>query len=149
MFVIGPERIDLRGSAVQGSPLASVAWLANLFIASIVALDGTSGAYKWYYQVSPRGHLGASAGQVLYDRDCLECHGVSAIATVHAPDLRRSAIPLSAGAFASIVRDGGLVAHGMPNFPELNEAQLTNLRQYIRTRAAKLRQQTRSGQWAD
>jgi quinohemoprotein ethanol dehydrogenase len=87
----------------------------------------------------------ANAGRALYDRDCLDCHGVSVIGSIHAADLRRSAIPLSANAFASIVRDGGLVAHGMPNFPELHETQLKDLRQYIRTQAEKLRQSVSSG----
>jgi quinohemoprotein ethanol dehydrogenase len=86
----------------------------------------------------------SSAGRALYERDCLECHGVAVIGTVQAPDLRRSALPSSAGAFASIVRDGGLVSRGMPNFPELHDTQLEGLRQYIRSRAAKLRQQTQS-----
>jgi len=87
----------------------------------------------------------ANAGHALYDRDCLECHGVSVIATAHAPDLRRSAIPLSANAFVSIVRDGELVARGMPNFPELNETQLKDLRQYLRTQAEKLRRRVTLG----
>jgi quinohemoprotein ethanol dehydrogenase len=87
----------------------------------------------------------ANAGGALYGRHCLDCHGDSVIGTIHAPDLRRSAIPLSVSAFASIVRDGALVAHGMPNFPELNETQLRDLRQYIRTQAEKLRQHVTSG----
>jgi len=87
----------------------------------------------------------ANAGAALYGRHCLDCHGDSVIGTIHAPDLRRSAMPLSAGAFARIVRDGALVAHGMPDFPELNETQLTDLRQYIRTQAEKLRQHVVSG----
>jgi quinohemoprotein ethanol dehydrogenase len=88
---------------------------------------------------------GANAGNALYDRHCLDCHGVSVIGAIHAPDLRRSAIPLSAGAFASVVRDGAFVAHGMPGFPELNETQLKVLRQYIRTQAERLRENAASG----
>jgi quinohemoprotein ethanol dehydrogenase len=87
----------------------------------------------------------ANAGDALYGRHCLDCHGVSVIGTIHAPDLRRSPVPLSGGAFTSIVRDGALVGHGMPNFPELSEAQLKDLRQYIRTQAEKLRQRVPSG----
>jgi quinohemoprotein ethanol dehydrogenase len=52
-----------------------------------------------------------------------------------APDLRASPVPLNADAFKAIVHDGGLVARGMPPFPEFSEADLTGLRHYIRQRA--------------
>jgi quinohemoprotein ethanol dehydrogenase len=81
----------------------------------------------------------ANAGGALYGRHCLDCHGVSVIGTIHAPDLRRSAIPLSAIAFTKIVRDGSLVSQGMPNFPELSDEQIEHIRHYIRTEAGKLR----------
>jgi quinohemoprotein ethanol dehydrogenase len=79
------------------------------------------------------------AGGALYDRYCVYCHGVSAVASMHAPDLRRSPIPLQATAFERIVRGGALVARGMPDFGELDDGQLEDLRQYIRFQAAKLR----------
>jgi quinohemoprotein ethanol dehydrogenase len=88
----------------------------------------------------------ANAGRVLYNRYCLDCHGDSLIGTIHAPDLRRSAIPLSGDAFARIVRDGAFLAHGMPNFPELSETELRDLRQYIRTQAENLRQSAAPGE---
>jgi len=84
----------------------------------------------------------AEAGQSVYDRHCIVCHGASVVSATHAPDLRRSAIPLSAEAFAKIVRDGGFVANGMPAFGELTDEQLANLRQYIRTEAEQLRKGT-------
>jgi len=95
--------------------------------------DFTADATRW------------NTGRMVYDRHCLDCHGDSVIGSIHAPDLRRSAIPLSGDAFARIVRDGALLAHGMPNFPELNEAELLDLRQYIRTQAEKLRQSAPRG----
>jgi quinohemoprotein ethanol dehydrogenase len=88
---------------------------------------------------------GAQAGRVTYDRQGLDWHGDSLIASIHAPDLRRSAIPSSAGAFGRVVREGALLPHGMPDFPEFNETQLSDLRQYIRTQAEKLRQSLASG----
>ena len=80
----------------------------------------------------------AEAGRTLFG-NCGVCHGPDVIGVVQAPDLRRSAIPLSAVAFAHIVRDGAFVAKGMPAFGEFTDEQLAQLRQYIRTEAQKLR----------
>jgi quinohemoprotein ethanol dehydrogenase len=52
-----------------------------------------------------------------------------------APDLRASPVPLSAEAFAHVVRDGALVSRGMPGFGELNDQQLEALRHFFRQRA--------------
>lgn len=79
-------------------------------------------------------HTKALAGQDVYSR-CIICHGVAAVAGGYAPDLRASPVPLSADAFAAIVRDGGLLSRGMPSFPELTDEQLEDLRHYIRERA--------------
>jgi quinohemoprotein ethanol dehydrogenase len=38
-------------------------------------------------------------------------------------------------AFAHIVRDGSLVARGMPAFPEFDEEQLVGLQHFLRSRA--------------
>jgi quinohemoprotein ethanol dehydrogenase len=73
-------------------------------------------------------------GAVLYGQRCLVCHGASMIAVGHAPDLRRSAIPFSAEAFETVVRGCSLVANGMPCFDELTEQQISDLRQYLRSR---------------
>jgi quinohemoprotein ethanol dehydrogenase len=88
---------------------------------------------------------GAAAGEVVFERHCAACHGVAAIASIHAPDLRRSAVPLDRQAFETTVRDGKLVSRGMPAFPELNTTQLANMRQYIRTEARRLRDSSASG----
>ncbi len=77
----------------------------------------------------------ADAGRKLYSRLCVICHGTAAVAGGYAPDLRASSVPLSADAFAAIVRDGGLVARGMPEYPELGPPELEALRHYIRQRA--------------
>jgi quinohemoprotein ethanol dehydrogenase len=74
-----------------------------------------------------------------FGRMCATCHGVDAIAAGAAPDLRASAVPQSVEAFAAIVRDGALEVNGMPRFEEFDDAELDELRQYIRTEAAKLR----------
>jgi quinohemoprotein ethanol dehydrogenase len=81
----------------------------------------------------------ASAGATLYGQHCIYCHGASAIAAIHAPDLRRSAIPLEPAAFEKVVRGGALVVRGMPAFDELSDRELAELRQYIRSQAARLR----------
>jgi quinohemoprotein ethanol dehydrogenase len=60
---------------------------------------------------------------------------MGAIAGGIAPDLRASPVPLSAEAFAHVVREGSLQARGMPRFPELTDAKLESLRQFLRQRA--------------
>ena len=51
-------------------------------------------------------------------------------------DARRSGIVLSGEAFDEVVRGGGLKPNGMPDFAELTDGELADLRQYIRSRAA-------------
>ena len=84
----------------------------------------------------------AEAGARVYEAHCVFCHNFSDLGRLHAPDLRRSAIPLSAEAFASVVRDGAFVSRGMPVFGEFTDEQLAILRQYLRTEAQKLRKET-------
>lgn len=80
----------------------------------------------------------AQRGAAIYRR-CTSCHGLGAEAGGNAPDLRTSAIPVSAGAFDEVVRGGALVSLGMPRFDELSDDQLADLRQFLRSQAAKLR----------
>jgi quinohemoprotein ethanol dehydrogenase len=84
----------------------------------------------------------AEKGEAIYDERCWICHGKGVVGATHAPDLRRSAIPLSAESFAVVVHDGRLTPAGMPTFGELTNEQLGDLRQYIRTEAAKLRERS-------
>jgi quinohemoprotein ethanol dehydrogenase len=76
----------------------------------------------------------AHAGEREYGK-CMICHGVGAIAGGIAPDLRASPVPLSAEAFAHIVRDGALVARGMPRFAEMSDEQLDSVRSFLRQKA--------------
>jgi quinohemoprotein ethanol dehydrogenase len=87
----------------------------------------------------------AEAGQAAYNRHCLYCHGSSVVSGSHAPDPRRSAIPLAAQAFARVVRDGEFVANGMPAFGEFTDEQLANIRQYIRTEAERMCRSSNTG----
>jgi len=80
-----------------------------------------------------------AAGGTAFSVHCLICHGSLAVATGHAPDLRRSAVPQDEHAFAAVVREGALQEAGMPRFAELSDAQLQAIRQYLRARAADLR----------
>ena len=66
---------------------------------------------------------------------CSLCHGKDAVAGGTAPDLRESAIALDAGAFASVVRDGALLQNGMPRYEAFSDADLRQLRAYVRARA--------------
>jgi quinohemoprotein ethanol dehydrogenase len=76
----------------------------------------------------------AKEGERLYGK-CTLCHGMAVVAGGIAPDLRASPVPLSAEAFAHVVRDGALVSRGMPGFGELNDQQLEALRHFFRQRA--------------
>jgi quinohemoprotein ethanol dehydrogenase len=77
----------------------------------------------------------AKTGSYLYSRTCIACHGAGVVASGYGPDLRASAIPLSAEAFAHVVRDGALMPAGMPAYSEFGAAELEQLRQFIRQRA--------------
>jgi quinohemoprotein ethanol dehydrogenase len=66
---------------------------------------------------------------------CLACHGLDAMASGMAPDLRASQIVLNNDSFAAVVRDGTFVARGMPANPEITDAQLDALRHYVRQQA--------------
>jgi len=76
----------------------------------------------------------AKQGEDEYQR-CTLCHGMGVVAGGIAPDLRASQVPLSAEAFAHVVRDGTLAARGMPPFPALTDAQLEALRHFVREKA--------------
>lgn len=76
----------------------------------------------------------ARAGEREYGL-CTLCHGTGVIAGGVAPDLRASPVPLSAQAFAHIVRDGALEPRGMPRFAELSDEQLDSLRHFFRQKA--------------
>jgi quinohemoprotein ethanol dehydrogenase len=78
-------------------------------------------------------------GAKAFSVHCLTCHGSLAVGSTQGPDLRRSAIPQDRAAFVQIVRGGTLQAQGMPKFAELTDAQLDDIRYYIRAQAAQLR----------
>jgi quinohemoprotein ethanol dehydrogenase len=81
----------------------------------------------------------AGRGAVAYHYQCYLCHGMGAVAGGGAPDLRASAMPLSAEAFHGIVKGGALLPNGMPRFDFLSDADVEAIRQYVRSRAADWR----------
>ena len=81
-------------------------------------------------------------GATIFAAHCLTCHGSLAVGATHAPDLRRSAVPQDRNAFIQIVRGGSLQAAGMPRFGEFTDAQLDDIRYYLRAQAAQLRDHT-------
>ena len=78
----------------------------------------------------------AMRGSRVFNARCLMCHGPGAIAAGQAPDLRASAVVLSAEAFATVVRGGALLQRGMPRFGEFTDDRLEALRHYIRWQAS-------------
>ena len=81
----------------------------------------------------------AARGVAVYNRRCAQCHGIAGQAGGIAPDLRASPIPLSAEAYLQVTHGGALLAAGMPKFDDLSEADLLDVRHYIRSRAAAWR----------
>ena len=75
-------------------------------------------------------------GETLYSRNCLICHGVTAISGGVIPDLRHSAMSANAAAFQGVVLDGALEAKGMVSFAAvLDEDDAEAIRAYIVRRA--------------
>jgi quinohemoprotein ethanol dehydrogenase len=85
-----------------------------------------------------------AAGELLFHtRSCAYCHGLAAIGSGQAPDLRNSAVPRYAEVFEQIVRVGVLVPNGMPRFDYMTNQDLENLRFYLRDRGGALRSERR------
>jgi len=82
----------------------------------------------------------AGQGNMVYHMNCGQCHGAEAVSGGTAPDLRASPALLTAEGFKAVVHDGALLTMGMPRYPELADAQLEAMRQYLRSRAAELRE---------
>ncbi|MBK7948376.1 MAG: PQQ-dependent dehydrogenase, methanol/ethanol family [Deltaproteobacteria bacterium] len=74
-------------------------------------------------------------GARTFGANCVNCHGVDAVAGGAAPDLRASPIPLSLEAFDEIVRGGSLAIRGMPRFDWIEREDLDAMRHYLRQRA--------------
>lgn len=79
------------------------------------------------------------SGAGLFANSCAYCHGAGAIAGGGAPDLRSSAIVLDTEAFTSVVHNGALAEAGMPRFQNFTSQELESIRQYIRSRARRLK----------
>jgi quinohemoprotein ethanol dehydrogenase len=77
-------------------------------------------------------------GGVEYGKNCFFCHGAAAIGGGSAPDLRESSAIISSDAFKRIVQAGELLSMGMPRFENLGDAQIDDIRAYIRAQAHEL-----------
>jgi quinohemoprotein ethanol dehydrogenase len=77
----------------------------------------------------------AEIGQAVALTQCHLCHGAALISGGTAPDLRRSSVPLSLEALTAVLRDGALLANGMPRYEELSLAQIEGIQHFIRQRA--------------
>jgi quinohemoprotein ethanol dehydrogenase len=74
----------------------------------------------------------AAEGENIFNIKCIGCHGPGGASGAAAPSLPASSIVLSKEAFISVVRDGALLAHGMPSFAEIDASDLERIRHYIR-----------------
>lgn len=75
----------------------------------------------------------AAAGEELYKRNCATCHGAHAEGRGRRPALNTAAMrEASDGELFWLLRNGSL-AHGMPSWSRLPEAERWQLIQYLRT----------------
>ena len=76
------------------------------------------------------------AGDLLYRRNCVICHGVQAIGGGVLPDLRYTPMIQSTEAFRSVLIDGALADRGMVSFAEILSAEdAESIRAYLVDRA--------------
>jgi quinohemoprotein ethanol dehydrogenase len=76
------------------------------------------------------------AGNILFEKYCLYCHGVNAVAGSGIPDLRYATAETH-HQFESIVIGGVRESRGMPSFGDvLKREQLPAIQAYILSRAA-------------
>lgn len=79
-----------------------------------------------------------AAGRALYVQ-CAACHGVGLQSTgTPGPDLRESAIALNLDTFRTVLKEGPLMARGMPRFDMLTDEQIRQLHAYIRAGAREV-----------
>lgn len=76
-----------------------------------------------------------AAGNGAFAQRCSICHGAATVSGGTAPDLAQSPIALDAASFRAVLHDGLLRERGMPQFEELSDGQIEDLRHYIRQRA--------------
>jgi quinohemoprotein ethanol dehydrogenase len=81
----------------------------------------------------------AARGAFVYATHCIHCHGPNVIAAGSAPDLRSSSAITDAAAFELIVRKGILVPNGMPRWEDMNDGEVADVRQYLRSQATDYR----------
>jgi quinohemoprotein ethanol dehydrogenase len=131
------------GAGYMGSLAAQEGWVSRVHTNRVLtfALDGKAKLPDTLpppqmvepldpdFRVDP---VKAQAGRQLYARTCFMCHGVGAVASGYAPDLRASSVPLDADAFSQVVRQGLFEERGMPKYAELSDAELETLRHYLR-----------------
>ena len=78
-------------------------------------------------------------GGLVYNTRCVVCHGGGVAAAGVAPELRSSGAILSQQALDTILHDGALVSQGMPRFEELTDQERSDVRQFLRAAADRLR----------
>ena len=135
------------GPSIFGTPMAQFGWQARLHPNRLLTfvLDGKAAlpssapptmavplddpAFKIDATQAERGKA------LFFRKTCINCHGVAAIASGGAPDLRASPLALDPAAFASVVQGGALESKGMPRFSEINDGDLNALSHYLRARA--------------
>ncbi len=66
---------------------------------------------------------------------CGLCHGFFLNSGGAAPDLRKSTLALDLDALVSVIKEGALVANGMPQYQELTRTDIESIQHYIRQQA--------------
>lgn len=79
----------------------------------------------------------ATAGKQLYDKSCVQCHGIAVVPGGMAPDLRRSKLATDPVLLHQVLTEGLLETSGMPKYDDLSDAEIDNLNAYIVESAKK------------
>jgi len=78
-----------------------------------------------------------TAGRILFERHCTECHGNAAEGGLHGPNLRASEVQNAPPGAIFWILTNGIVRHGMPVWSKLPEPQRWQLVSYIKSLGVK------------
>ena len=75
----------------------------------------------------------ASAGRILFEEHCIECHGQNGVGTKRAPSLRAVEVQEAVPGAIFWILSNGVVRRGMPVWSKLPEPQRWQLVSYIKS----------------
>lgn len=118
-------------------------WLAAAAMAVISAMGVAQTVSAWRAHVPEKdrskiSHIASSAenvaaGEVLFRENCATCHGRDAAGRGRKPSLRSDAVRANTDGELMWLLSNGSLAHGMPSWSKLPEAERWQIIAYLRT----------------